>query len=36
MGRPARRHLVVVLHDDADFETVARVVARFQQERLTA
>jgi len=32
----AMRNRLVVLHEDADFETVARVVTGFRQERLSA
>lgn len=31
----ALKHDLTVLHEDADFETVARVVPRLRQERLT-
>lgn len=31
----AMRHKLVVLHEDADFETVARVVPQLRQERVT-
>jgi len=32
----AMHHGLTVLHDDADFETVGRVLPEFQQERITA
>ena len=32
----ALRHNLTVLHEDADFETVARTVTQFQQQRLTS
>jgi predicted nucleic acid-binding protein len=32
----ALHHGLTVLHDDADFETVGRILPEFQQERITA
>lgn len=32
----ALRHRLVVLHEDGDFETVARLVPQFRQERISA